>query len=59
MDKTLNENIDYFRNRVTFEIPVFDTPEFQSILKELRRAQANEGDGFDTYADAKMHHYDD
>ena len=60
MDKTeLQKNIDYFKNRNSFEIPVYDTPQFQAILKELYRAQANEGDNFDSYEYAKRHHYDD
>lgn len=56
---TLKDNIDYFKNRVAFEIPVYDTPQFQAILKALRKAQANEGDGFDLYDYCKKHHYDD
>jgi len=32
---TLNQNIDYFKNRNAFEIPVYDTPQFQAILRRL------------------------
>jgi len=57
---TLQENIDYFKNRVAFEIPVHDTPQFKAILKALREAQARaECSGFDSYEYAKKHHFDD
>ena len=36
---TLKENIDYFKNRNSFEIPVYDTPQFQAILRRLEFLQ--------------------
>ena len=36
---TLKENIDYFKNRNSFEIAVYDTPQFQAILSRLEYLQ--------------------
>jgi len=40
MAPTLKENIDYFRNRVTFEVPVYDKPQFQAIVAKANNYAA-------------------
>lgn len=40
MAPTLKENVDYFKNRVAFEIPVYDTVQFQAILAKADTSAA-------------------
>ena len=37
MNKELEKAIDYFKNRVSFEMPVYDEPHFKTILNALER----------------------
>ena len=37
MSKELEKAIDYFKNRVSFEMPVYDEPHFKTILNALER----------------------
>jgi len=46
MSKELEQAIDYFKNRNTFEVPVYDKPQFKVILKELKRLESIESVDF-------------
>ena len=35
MNRELEKDINHFKNRVAFEIPIYDTKQFQNILKAL------------------------
>jgi NAD-dependent SIR2 family protein deacetylase len=42
MSKEVEKAINHFKNRVAFEIPVYETPQFKTIINELQEMDKKE-----------------